>query len=63
MERLQTYNVSISKVAQKSFNGKFTAKNWFSDRAFFRNTENTEKSQKLSTKLKIMENSIFATQK
>ena len=26
MERLQTSNVSISKVAQKSFNGKFTAK-------------------------------------
>ena len=26
---------ALATVARKSFNGKFTAKNWFSDRAFF----------------------------
>ena len=25
----------LATVARKSFNGKFTTKNWFSDRAFY----------------------------
>ena len=27
--------LALATVAQKSFNGKFTAKNWFSDWAFY----------------------------
>ena len=34
MERLKTFNISISNGNTESFNGKFTA-NFFSDRAFY----------------------------